>query len=813
MDNLEEKLSTNAKKAMAEAARISTRHGCSYIGSEHILYGLLNTPDGVAKTILNDAGVDLRRYEYRLRACADKTSNIMGLTPRAKNMLQHAMEYAVQSGTSFTIGTEHLLLAILSVEESLAVRILDEFHIDIGRMIDRLEEKISVEYGDYEEEFERAPKKPKSAEAMKTLAEYGVDMTERARMGKLDPVIGRKEEIDRIIQILTRRSKNNPVLIGEPGVGKSAVVEGLAQAIVRGTVPELLAGKTVFSLDLAGLLAGSRYRGDFEERLKKIVSAVKESGDVILFIDEIHNIVGAGSAGEGNMDAANILKPMLSRGELQTIGATTVDEYRKYIEKDPALERRFQPILVDAPTAEESVEILKGLRDRYEAHHKVTICDDAIEAAVTLSDRYIADRFLPDKAIDLIDEAASRVRLDSYNLPEAVREKEREFRRTVQLRNESYRHGDDAAAAKYEKELDKISAELEEMRDRQEEIRLKTNLEIHKDDVAKIVAAQTGIPAAKLTESEAERFLRLEDELTKRVIGQNAAVKAVCRAIRRARAGLNDVNRPLGSFIFVGPTGVGKTELSKALAECLFDDERNLIRIDMSEYMEKHSVAKLIGAPPGYVGFDEAGQLTEKVRRKPYSVVLFDEIEKAHPDIFNLMLQILDDGRLTDSRGRLVNFRNTIIIMTSNAGASEAAGASLGFGAAGAAAEYERMSERIRDALKAQFRPEFLNRVDDIVIFSRLGKEDAGRIVEILLGGLKKRMADMGIGLSVTKAALDFVTESGYDDEYGARPLKRNIQRLVEDPLSDEVLRGGVREGETVTVDSDGEKLVFRSRK
>ena len=813
MDNLEEKLSTNAKKAMAEAARISTRHGCSYIGSEHILYGLLNTPDGVAKTILNDAGVDVKRYEYRLRACADKTSNIMGLTPRAKNMLQHAMEYAVQSGTSFTIGTEHLLLAILSVEESLAVRILDEFHIDIGRMIDRLEEKISVEYGDYEEEFERAPKKPKSAEAMKTLAEYGVDMTERARMGKLDPVIGRKEEIDRIIQILTRRSKNNPVLIGEPGVGKSAVVEGLAQAIVRGTVPELLAGKTVFSLDLAGLLAGSRYRGDFEERLKKIVSAVKESGDVILFIDEIHNIVGAGSAGEGNMDAANILKPMLSRGELQTIGATTVDEYRKYIEKDPALERRFQPILVDAPTAEESVEILKGLRDRYEAHHKVTICDDAIEAAVTLSDRYIADRFLPDKAIDLIDEAASRVRLDSYNLPEAVREKEREFRRTVQLRNESYRHGDDAAAAKYEKELDKISAELEEMRDRQEEIRLKTNLEIHKDDVAKIVAAQTGIPAAKLTESEAERFLRLEDELTKRVIGQNAAVKAVCRAIRRARAGLNDVNRPLGSFIFVGPTGVGKTELSKALAECLFDDERNLIRIDMSEYMEKHSVAKLIGAPPGYVGFDEAGQLTEKVRRKPYSVVLFDEIEKAHPDIFNLMLQILDDGRLTDSRGRLVNFRNTIIIMTSNAGASEAAGASLGFGAAGAAAEYERMSERIRDALKAQFRPEFLNRVDDIVIFSRLGKEDAGRIVEILLGGLKKRMADMGIGLSVTKAALDFVTESGYDDEYGARPLKRNIQRLVEDPLSDEVLKGGVREGETVTVDSDGEKLVFRSRK
>ncbi len=814
MDNLEDKFSTNARKAMEEAGRISTRHGCSYIGSEHILYGLLSVPDGVAKSILVNAGVDLRRYEYRLKGYADKNCGIVGLTPRAKSMLARAAEYAMQSAGAFIIGTEHLLLSILSVKDSLAVRILSDFGTDIDGMLEKLEEQISVDYEEEEEEIARPGERRKSGNAMKVLAEYGVDMTERARMGKLDPVIGRKEEIDRIIQILTRRSKNNPVLIGEPGVGKSAVVEGLAQAIVRGAVPELLIGKTVFSLDMAGLLAGSRYRGDFEERLKKIVSAIREDGDIVLFIDEIHNIVGAGSAGEGNMDAANILKPMLSRGELQTIGATTVEEYRKYIEKDPALERRFQPIMVDAPTTEESVEILKGLRDRYEAHHKVSICDDAIEAAVTLSDRYITDRFLPDKAIDLIDEAASRVRLDSYNLPEAVREKEREFRMAAQRRNEAYRHGDAAGATKYEKELDKISAELDKIRDRQEEIRLKTNLEIHKEDVAKIVAAQTGIPAVKLTETEAERFLRLEEELAKRVIGQSEAVKAVSRAIRRARAGLNDVNRPLGSFIFVGPTGVGKTELSKALAECLFDDERNMIRIDMSEYMEKHSVAKLIGAPPGYVGFDEAGQLTERVRRKPYSVVLFDEIEKAHPDIFNLMLQILDDGRLTDSRGRVVSFRNTIIIMTSNVGASEVKGGSaLGFGAADRTAEYERMSERIRSALKDHFRPEFLNRVDEIVIFEKLGKEDAERIVELLLGGLRKRLEGMGIQFCVTKKALDLITASGYDDEYGARPLKRNIRRLVEDRLSEEVLRGHIREGETVTVDSDGKELIFRSEK
>ena len=807
--NFEDNLSTNARKAMQMARSISTRYGCTYIGSEHILYGLLSVPDGVAKTILTDAKVDVKRYGYYFEKTLDKSVNIVGLTPRAKNMFERAMEFSLNEGASF-IGTEHILLAILNVGDSLAVRILRQLGADTSRMIEQLEEKIRVDADDAPEFCENRRGESK----IKDILEFGVDMTERARLGKLDPVIGRKEEIDRIIQILTRRSKNNPVLIGEPGVGKSAVVEGLAQAIVKGAVPELLAGKTVFSLDLAGLLAGSRYRGDFEERLKKIVSVVKDDGNIILFIDEIHNIVGAGSAGEGNMDAANILKPMLSRGELQTIGATTIDEYRKYIEKDPALERRFQPIMVDAPSAEESIAILKGLRDRYEAHHKVTICDDAIEAAVTLSDRYITDRFLPDKAIDLIDEAASRLRLDSYNLPEAVRQKEKELRSAVMLKDEAFRHGDAAALAKQEKACAKISAELEKMRDRQDEIRVKTYLELHKDDVAKIVAAQTGIPAVKLTETEAERFLRLEEELGRRVIGQSEAVKAVSRAIRRARAGLNDANRPLGSFIFVGPTGVGKTELSKALAECLFDDERNLIRIDMSEYMEKHSVAKLIGAPPGYVGFDEAGQLTEKGRRKPYSVVLFDEIEKAHPDIFNLMLQILDDGRLTDSKGRVVNFKNTIIIMTSNVGASEAKSVSaLGFGGSSPADEYEKMSDRIKEALKERFKPEFLNRVDDIVVFSKLGKADAEKIVSILLDGLGKRLENMGVSLKVTRSALDYITESGYDNEYGARPLKRNIQKLVEDRLSEEVLKGNILEGETVTVDCSSSGLVFSSRK
>ena len=807
--NFEDNLSTNARKAMQEAQRISTRYGCTYIGSEHILYGLLSVPDCVAKTILTDAKVDAKRYGYYFEKTIDKSVNVVGLTPRAKNMFTRAMEFSVNEGASF-IGTEHILLAILSVGDSLAVRILRGLGADTGRMIEQLEEKIRVDADETPEEI----RENRGGARLKEISEFGVDMTERARLGKLDPVIGRKGEIDRIIQILTRRSKNNPVLIGEPGVGKSAVVEGLAQAIVKGAVPELLAGKTVFSLDLAGLLAGSRDRGDFEERLKKVVSAVKDDGDIILFIDEIHNIVGAGSAGEGNMDAANILKPMLSRGELQTIGATTIDEYRKYIEKDPALERRFQPIMVEAPSAEESIEILKGLRDRYEAHHKVSICDDAIEAAVTLSDRYVTDRFLPDKAIDLIDEAASRLRLDSYNLPEAVRQKERELKSALMLKDEATRHGDAAGLAKQEKACAKLSAELGKMRDRQDEIRVKTYLELHKDDVAKIVAAQTGIPAVKLTETEAERFLRLEEELGRRVIGQSEAVKSVSRAIRRARAGLNDANRPLGSFIFVGPTGVGKTELSKALAECLFDDERNLIRIDMSEYMEKHSVAKLIGAPPGYVGFDEAGQLTEKVRRKPYCVVLFDEIEKAHPDIFNLMLQILDDGRLTDSKGRMVNFKNAIIIMTSNVGASEAKSVSaLGFGGGTPADEYEKMSDRIKEALKERFKPEFLNRVDDIVVFSKLGKEDAEKIVSILLNGLGKRLENLGVGLKVTRSALDYITESGYDNDYGARPLKRNIQKLVEDRLSEEVLKGNILEGETVTVDCTSSGLTFRSQK
>ena len=810
LENFEEQLSTNAKKALSIAQAVSSRYNCSYIGSEHILYGLLSAGDGVAYTILVDAGVDEKRYQMYFEPSIDTSTPIVGFTPRTKNMFMRALEYSVNARASF-LGTEHILLAILSIGDSLAVNILRKLGVDIDSMIEKLEDKINF-VSEVEEEQSYAVKESRTdGKILEELKEYGVDVTERARQGKLDPVIGRKQEIDRIIQILTRRSKNNPVLIGEPGVGKSAVVEGLAQAIVKGSVPELLSGKTVFSLDMAGLLAGSRYRGDFEERLRKIIKNVQTDGNIILFIDEIHNIVGAGSTGEGNMDAANILKPMLSRGELQTIGATTIEEYRKYIEKDPALERRFQPIIVDAPSVEESIEILKGLRDRYEAHHKVSICDDAIVAACELSDRYIADRFLPDKAIDLIDEAASRARLDGYNLPENLKEKERQLKQTVALRNEALRHNDFAKIEKMDKEINLISSELDKMREKESEIRLKTYIEIHKDDVAKIVGTQTGIPASKLTETEAERLLRLEDELRLRVIGQEEAVKSVSRAIRRARAGLNDRNRPLGSFIFVGPTGVGKTELTKALAECLFDDEKSLIRVDMSEYMEKHSVAKLIGAPPGYVGFDEAGQLTEKVRRKPYSVVLFDEIEKAHPDIFNLMLQILDDGRLTDSKGRLVNFKNTVIIMTSNVGASEVnTKPTLGFTGA-SDSEYDRMSERIKDALKERFRPEFLNRVDETVIFSKLSKEDAEKIVKILLSSLEKRLKNMNVNLIITPSAISYVTESGYDNDYGARPLKRNIQRLIEDRLSEEVLRGNILEGETVTIDVGSDGLTFKS--
>ena len=825
--------SRNVNEVIEISTALSRRFGCSYIGSEHILYGLINVSDGRAAAILKEAGVDSERYLYYFQRTIDKSLIIPGnmFTARTKRLFETAVDISLKAHAGF-VGTEHLLLAVLLDSDSVAVAILRALKVNVDKMADEIYFSlmgVPDDYVDVEDEDDNqfvgaiknananvrgqkyAKDKPSQDEDLGELSKFGINLNKQARDGKLDPVIGRKVEIDRVIQILSRRTKNNPVLIGEPGVGKSAVVEGLAQAIVKGNVPELLADKIVFSLDIAGMLAGARYRGDFEERLKKAIDTVKQNGNIILFIDEIHNIVGAGSTGEGNMDAANILKPMLSRGELQTIGATTIDEYRKYIEKDAALERRFQPIMVEAPSTEETVEILKGLRDKYESHHGVSIPDDAIMSAVSLSDRYITDRFLPDKAIDLIDEAASRVRLDSYNSPAEAKQKENELNTLIAQKNEAKRRDDLERAIKINKEIERVNKELDEIRSQASKSAInREKLMLTPDDIAKVVSNWTGVPVVKLTETEAKKLLDLEQVLHQRVIGQDDAVRAVSDAIRRARAGLKDPNRPVGSFIFVGPTGVGKTELSKALAEAVFGNENNIIRIDMSEYMEKHSVSKMVGAPPGYVGFDEAGQLTEKVRRRPYSVVLFDEIEKAHPDVFNIMLQLLDDGRLTDSKGRVVSFKNCIVIMTSNVGATEASQkSSLGF-ISSAQQEYDNMCDRYMDALKSKFRPEFLNRIDDIIVFHKLNKDDTSKIASILLSSLRKRLAVIEVGLEITDSAMDLIIEKGYDNNYGARPLKRVIQRHIEDKLSEEILRGDLTANSTVTVDAENGQFVFK---
>ena len=825
--------SRNVNAVLDISTQLARKTGCRYIGSEHLLFGLINVPDGRAASILKEAGVDSNRYLEYFKKTIDRNLIIPGnmFTPRTKGLLEKSIDISLKARSGF-VGTEHLLLAILLETDSCAVTILKAMRVNVDRMAEEIAESLlaniqngNSDMGEPEEESvfsqsvrqggashfkNQSPSGSKSAD-LGELEKFGTNLNKQAEEGRLDPVIGRKNEIDRVIQILSRRTKNNPVLIGEPGVGKSAVVEGLAQAIVKGNVPEILCDKIVFSLNIAGMLAGARYRGDFEERLKKTIDTVKENGNIILFIDEIHNIVGAGSTGEGNMDAANILKPMLSRGELQTIGATTIDEYRKYIEKDAALERRFQPIMVEAPSTEETVEILKGLRDKYESHHGVSIPDDSIMSAVSLSDRYITDRFLPDKAIDLIDEAASRVRLDSYNSPVEAKSKEAELARLTAQKNEAKRRDDLERALKINKEIEKVNKELDDIRSRASKSSVnREKLTLTPDDIAKVVSNWTGVPVVKLTQTEAQKLLDLESVLHQRVIGQENAVKAVSDAIRRARAGLKDPNRPVGSFIFVGPTGVGKTELCKALAEAVFGNENNIIRIDMSEYMEKHSVSRMVGAPPGYVGFDEAGQLTEKVRRKPYSVVLFDEIEKAHPDVFNIMLQILDDGRLTDNKGRLVNFKNCIIIMTSNVGATEIQKrATLGF-ATSEEQEYDNMCDRYMDALKDKFRPEFLNRIDDIIVFHKLQKTETAKIAELLLSSLRKRLAVLGVNLDISPEAMDLIIEKGYDNEYGARPLKRVIQRYIEDKLSEEILRGDLKENSTITVDEENGEFAFR---
>ena len=822
------KFTSNLLEVIDKAESAAALYGSSYIGSEHIVFAMLNTPECTACKVMNMCGVEEPAFRAYFAHSIDHNSNIKGFTPRTKHMLMQSIEIAVRMGGEEALaGTEHMLYAVMSEPSCLAVKIFEALGINVTRLAAKLEVVLQEGLGDEESAddgigsfttFFRVinnAEKPRASQRGQgksdalggEIEKYGTNLTQKAREGKIDPVIGRKKEIDKIIQVLSRRTKNNPVLIGEPGVGKSAVVEGLAQAIVNNQVPDLLKNKIVFSLDLASMVAGSKYRGDFEERLKNAINEIKTNGNVILFIDEIHQLVGAGSTSDGNMDAANILKPMLARGELQTIGATTLEEYRKYIEKDAALERRFTPVQVDEPSVEDTVEILRGLRDKYEAHHKVVITDEAIIAAATLSDRYITDRYLPDKAIDLIDEAASRARLNSYNTPAAVKELEDKLKRLTQEKTKAAKDENYSQAQKLVEEINAVQQEINAAKKDWKGGANTNAASIGSEEIADIVSGWTGVPVTKLTEQESEKLLHLEENLHKRIIGQDEAVSAVARAIRRARAGLNEPNKPIGSFIFVGPTGVGKTDLAKALAECMFGDEKLMVRLDMSEFMEKHTVSKLIGAPPGYVGYDDnnGGQLTEKIRRKPYSVVLFDEIEKAHPDVFNILLQILDDGRLTDSKGRVINFKNTIIIMTSNVGASQIKKMS-NFGFRSEEDDgYVDMRENIMDALREQFKPEFLNRLDDIIIFRKLTKEEQGRICEKIIEGLANKLKLKNVSLRITPAAMDKLLEEGYSEEYGARPMKRVVQKRIEDKLSDEILAGHVRPGECVTVDLGGE--------
>ena len=829
------KFTSNLLEVIEKAESAAELYGSSYIGSEHIVFAMLNTPNCTACKVMEMCGVEEPAFRAYFARSIDQNSNIKGFTPRTKHMLMQAVEIAVRMGGDDALaGTEHMLYAVMSEPSCLAVKIFEALGVNVTRLAAKLEVVLHEGLNDDDEGVEESNpfaqffsvfgsgEKPRQTQRGQNKAEslggeiekYGTNLTQKAREGKIDPVIGRKKEIDKIIQVLSRRTKNNPVLIGEPGVGKSAVVEGLAQAIVNNQVPDLLKNKIVFSLDLASMVAGSKYRGDFEERLKNAINQIKTNGNVILFIDEIHQLVGAGSTSEGNMDAANILKPMLARGELQTIGATTLEEYRKYIEKDAALERRFTPVQVDEPSVEDTVEILRGLRDKYEAHHKVVITDEAIIAAATLSDRYITDRYLPDKAIDLIDEAASRARLNSYNTPAAVKELEDKLKRLNQEKTKAAKDENYSQAQKLVEEINAVQQEINAAK-KDWKGGTQTNApSIGSNEIADIVSSWTGVPVTKLTEQESEKLLHLEDNLHKRIIGQDEAVSAVARAIRRARAGLSEPNKPIGSFIFVGPTGVGKTDLAKALAECMFGDEKLMVRLDMSEYMEKHTVSKLIGAPPGYVGYDDnnGGQLTEKIRRKPYSVVLFDEIEKAHPDVFNILLQILDDGRLTDSKGRVINFKNTIIIMTSNVGASQIKKMS-NFGFRSEEDDgYVDMRENIMDALREQFKPEFLNRLDDIIIFRKLTREEQGQICEKIIEGVAQKLKVKNVSLKITPAAMDKLLEEGYSEEYGARPMKRVVQKRIEDRLSDEILAGNVLPGELVTVDINSEgAFAFRS--
>ena len=804
-----------ANTALNAAIEYAENLGHTYIGSEHLLLGLLSSEGSVAYTALTARNITADNVETAVRnSVGIGTPTVLSpndFTPRSKNIIETAVTIARSLGHGY-VGTEHLLIAILRDSSCYAMDILDAMNVSAADVAEEITKSVNVSQNDASP---KSKAQSKGKTETPTLDQFGRDLTAIARQGKIDPVIGRQKEIERVIQILCRRTKNNPCLIGEPGVGKTAIAEGLALKIASGEVPEILKDKRIVALDLTGMVAGTKYRGDFEERIKSAIDEVSKAGNIILFIDEVHTLIGAGAA-EGAVDAANILKPALARGEMQVIGATTIEEYRKNIEKDSALERRFQSVLVGEPSREEAVEILKGIRDKYEAHHKVKITDEAIEAAVKMSSRYIGDRFLPDKAIDLIDEAASKVRLRAYTPPEDIRELEEKIKRINEEKASAVNSQNFEQAAALRDEEKEVKAHLENAKESWKKQNSETNGVVTPDEIAAIVSEWTHIPVVQLTEEESQRLLHMEEELHRRIVGQDQAVSAVAKAIRRGRVGLKDPNRPTGSFIFFGPTGVGKTELCKTLAATLFGDESAMIRLDMSEFMEKHTVSKLVGSPPGYVGYDEGGQLTEKVRRKPYSVVLFDEIEKAHPDVFNMLLQILDDGVLTDSQGRKVDFKNCIIIMTSNVGAkliTNAGNAALGF--KGEEGDGTMSQSDIKDAvmgeLKKCFRPEFLNRVDDIIVFEQLNKDDIKEIARRMLKTLKNRVHDMGIELDFDDSAIEKISDEGFDPVYGARPLRRAIQSQIEDKLSEEMLDGHITSGNKYVCKHTDDGFVFES--